>query len=193
MEINPLRVTGNWRDGWALDVHTTSSTRRTDGGFDNVYSPLGKALNQCKYHQDFLQVDMLADAVSEFLLARRILPRIHAIIPMPPSDTSRSFQPVQEIAKRVAEGTGLSFAPDFLVKVRSTPALKNLDDPQSRRQELEGVFRVDDLSLAGTWVVLFDDVFRSGETLRAATEAALTQGKVGKVYVLTLTKTRTNR
>ena len=193
MEINPLRVTGNWRDGWALDLHTTSSTRRPDGGFDNIRSPLGEDLYHCKYQQDFSKVDILADVVSEFLLTRVILPRIHAIIPMPPSDTPRSFQPVQEIAKRVAERTGLLFAPNFLVKVRSTPALKNLDDTQSRRQELEGVFRVDDLSLRGRWVLLFDDVFRSGETLHAATEAALTQGKMEKVYVLTLTKTRTNR
>jgi predicted amidophosphoribosyltransferase len=193
MEINPLRVTGNWRDGWALDLHTTSSTRRPDGGFDNIRSPLGEELYQCKYQQDFSKVDVLADAVSEFLLTRKILPRIQAIIPIPPSDTSRAYQPVPEIAKRVADRTGLSFAPNFLVKVRNTPPLKNLDDTQSRRQQLEGVFRVDDLSLKGRWVLLFDDVFRSGETLHAATEAAVTQGKVEKVYVLTLTKTRTHR
>ncbi len=192
MEINPLRLAGNWRDGWALDLHTTSSTKRPDGGFDTLYTPVGGDLNQCKFHHDLSKVDSLADAASEFLLTRMILPRIHAIVPVPPSDTSRAYQPVLEIARRVADRTGLLLAPKFLVKVRSTAQLKGLEDTASRRQQLDGAFRVD-LSLEGKWILLFDDVFRSGETLRAATEVALAQGKVGKVYVLTLTKTRTKR
>jgi predicted amidophosphoribosyltransferase len=62
-----------------------------------------------------------------------------------------------------------------------------------RKQELQGAFAVKDRSLAGKSVLVFDDLYRSGETLRAVTTALHTNGKVARVYVLTITKTRTKR
>ncbi len=193
MEVSPIRLLGNWRDGWALDQHTVSSEKRPDGGFDNTRTALGEELYRCKYQYEAARLDTLAEVASQFLLARAILPRFAAIVPVPASDPSRPHQPVREIAIRIGRRTNLACAPEYFVKENPTSPLKNIEDRDSRRDELVGAFRVHDQRFAGRWILLFDDVFRSGETLRAATEAALTQGKVGKVYVMTLTKTRTNR
>ena len=42
-------------------------------------------------------------------------------------------------------------------------------------------------------ILLFDDLFRSGATLRAITEVLMQQGQAFTVRVLTLTKTRRNQ
>ena len=62
-----------------------------------------------------------------------------------------------------------------------------------RRQELEGAFAVVDQRFADMHVLLFDDLFRSGETMKAVTVALLFLGKVGGVSVVTATSTRSNR
>jgi len=122
-----------------------------------------------------------------------VLPYLAAIIPVPPSDTNRPFQPVQELAVRIGQKINLPVRLDYLVKVKLTEALKGIEDSASRKQQLQGAFKVQDLSLAGKYVLVFDDLFRSGETLKAITEVLYVQGKVARVYVLTITKTRTRR
>ncbi|MFL5384242.1 MAG: hypothetical protein ACJ8GN_17105 [Longimicrobiaceae bacterium] len=42
-------------------------------------------------------------------------------------------------------------------------------------------------------MLVFDDLFRSGETLNEITHTLMEQGKVDRVYVLTLTRTRSLR
>jgi predicted amidophosphoribosyltransferase len=42
-------------------------------------------------------------------------------------------------------------------------------------------------------VLLFDDLYRSGETLKEITRVLMEEGQVSKVFVLTITKTRRKR
>jgi competence protein ComFC len=56
-EINPIRIYGNWQVGWALDVHTISSTYlgMDPSGYehyDTVRSPMGELLYKLKYKHD---------------------------------------------------------------------------------------------------------------------------------------------
>ena len=97
------------------------------------------------------------------------------------------------LALQIGVKAGLSVATDTLLKIRETEALKNLESADSRREELMDAFEVRGRSLRNKYVLLFDDIYRSGETLRAATETLYKQGKVERVYVLTLTRTRTKR
>ncbi|MDQ6604506.1 MAG: ComF family protein [Chloroflexota bacterium] len=191
--INEQRLQGNWRNGSALDLHTIASNLRADGGFDTQRTALGETLYQLKYHADQSKIEPLADVIATFLQSRRVFPKLSAIIPVPPSDTHRSFQPVERLAIRIGEKTGLLCLLDYLVKIKATQALKTLEDPVRRREQLKGAFEVGDLTLSGKSVVLFDDIYRSGETLRAITEVLHSQGKIQNVYVLTVTKTRTKR
>jgi len=55
---------------------------------------------------------------------------------------------------------------------------------------LKNAFSVTSNVLNGQSILLIDDLYRSGATLNAITEILYNQGKVRKVYVLTLTKTR---
>ena len=71
--------------------------------------------------------------------------------------------------------------------------MKNIEDPTLRYEELAGAFRIADARYEGGRVILIDDLFRSGETLSAIAAALKEQGKVARVVVLTMTKTRSRR
>jgi predicted amidophosphoribosyltransferase len=83
---------------------------------------------------------------------------------------------------------------DYLIKVKETSSLKNIDDSTTRKEELKDAFKVKDKRrYAGKSLLVFDDIYRSGETLTEITRVLYEEGKVKEVYVLVLTKTRTKR
>jgi predicted amidophosphoribosyltransferase len=187
-----IRLSGPWRAGWALDIHVVASTLRDDGTYDTVRSALGQQLFELKYRNVGEHVDALAEAASRFigtLLVRRYLA---ALIPVPPS-APRSFQPVTEVARAIGEKTGLPVVEDYLLKIKQTQSLKDIFDTTERKAQLAGAFATADGRFAGKRVLLFDDLFRSGETLSEITRTLMEEGKVDRVYVLTLTRTRSLR
>jgi competence protein ComFC len=191
--IKEIRLEGNWRYGWALDLHTLSSIPRSGGGFDTDRTPVGDLLYHLKYYLDRSKSEPLAEIVAGFLRSRLVFPFLAAIIPVPPSNTSRPFQPVQELAIQIGQKTGLPCPLDYLIKVNPTEPLKGIEDPAKRKEQLKDAFGVQGTALAGKYVVVFDDIYRSGETLRAITDVLHNQGRISRVYVLTVTKTRAKR
>lgn len=70
--------------------------------------------------------------------------------------------------------------------------LKSIEDDEKRREILRNNFEVD-LRYANKKILLFDDLYRSGDTLNEITETLYSQGRVNNVYVATLTKTRVKK
>lgn len=198
MNIDPKMIIGNWTHGWALDQHTL---RSTSGGSDSSMHPefdterteLGDSLYKLKYRADMAQVEPIARTVAVFIRNRSELSDIKAVLAVPPSDTRRSFQPVQALAAGIGALLGLPAPDDYLLKTKQTQPLKGVADKRTRRGELEGAFAVLDQRFADMHVLLFDDLFRSGETLKAVTAALLFQGDAAMVSVVTATSTRSNR
>jgi len=198
MNIDPKMIIGNWAHGWALDQHTVCSTA---DGFANDMHPqftterteFGEALYKLKYRADMTRVEPIARTVADFIRSRSELADIKAILAVPPSDTRRSFQPVAVLTASIGEMLGLPTPDDYLLKSRQTLPLKGMTGKRSRRGELENAFAVIDQRFANMHILLFDDLFRSGETLKAVTVALLFLGNAAKVSVVTATSTRTNR
>lgn len=194
MEFNSIQnLKGKWKVGWAIDLHTVSSTPIDDNHFDTVRTEIGELLYQLKYCKDVSKIQLLADIVVDFLKTRLVTPYLSAIIPIPPSDITRTSQPVYEIAKVVGEKLKLKVDYDYLLKIRPTSQLKSIDDPEERRKILADVFQVKDQRYAGKKVLLFDDLYRSGETMNVATQVLIDSGHVNNVYVLAITKTRSKK
>jgi predicted amidophosphoribosyltransferase len=207
MNIHFYNIDGNWDIGYALDLHTLQSIPIFDidesgeevcVGWDTTRSEVGEALYRLKYRGDRTQIEPLAETVAAFL---RSLPTqdnnpinqvIKAIIPVPPSE-ARSFQPVIAVADLIGHKMGIPVPHDYLLKIKRTTALKGMNDLAQRHAELDGAFSVADQRFEGMKVLLFDDLFRSGETMGAITQVLKNDGKVGKVYVLALTVTRSRR
>ena len=196
VEIHPKKIRGKWAEGYALDLHTTSSTFLGYDGyghpqFETVRSELGELLYKLKYRADPSAVDSIAETAAEFLKEKWRID-VALIVPVPPSDTSRKRQPVLEVATAISDRTGIELCLEGVAKVKQTPQLKNVFDFKERVAALEGAFTVEKAKIQGKRVLLFDDLFRSGATMNTITECLMTDGGAEVVYALTLTRTRSS-
>lgn len=190
--IHPIKLTGNWYEGYSLDIHTISSQligydQYGHEYFDTQRSELGELVYKLKYGLNKAALKEIVITSTNFLLKDWTLV-VDAIVAVPPSK-SRDFQPVAEIAKGISSNVKIPYV-DLLKKVKDTPELKNVSDYQRRHQILNGAFGVKSLALKGKRVLLVDDLYRSGATLNAITDTLYSSGKLKRVYVMTMTKTR---
>lgn len=192
-QFQSRQILGKWRKGFALDLHTISSTAvgYNEYGhmqFETVRSELGELLYKLKNRGDQSVLPEIVAAAVEALTPSR--DKIDIIVPVPPS-THRAVQPVSLLASGISAKLNIPVV-NAIQKIKDTPQLKNVYDLDERIKLLEGAFKVDS-SVAGKRVLLFDDLYRSGATMNAITAALLDDGKVSDVMALTITKTRSNQ
>ncbi|RKY11613.1 MAG: ComF family protein [Planctomycetota bacterium] len=193
IQISPKRIRGEWASGYALDMHTLSSecigyNEYGHAQFDTKRSEMGELLYRLKYKSDRSVLKIIIDAVVEFVKSKDW--QVDVLIPVPPSSTTRSFQPVLSIAKGVSKLLLLRLCQDCVVKVKEMPELKNVYELDKRMELLKDAYAVVRREVVDRKILLFDDLYRSGATLNAITQALKQKGKVKDVYVLTLTMTR---
>jgi competence protein ComFC len=194
INISPRKIYGNWFEGYALDVHTISSEflGYDEFGhqvFDTKRSEMGELLYKLKYKQDKKVIPDIVEVTVNFI-NNNWKDIINGIIPVPPSRTQRKLQPVIEIARGIGNSLGIPLYDNILLKSKEKSELKNVFDFHDRLEILRDNFIIDNKIVRGKQILLFDDLFRSGATLTAATDVLYKQGNVEKVYVLTLTRTR---
>ena len=114
------------------------------------------------------------------------------IIPVPPSNFNRPYQPIYELARKLVE-SGFNVDFDFLIKTKSTPPVKEINDSILRKNLLMNIFEVRDLRYKNKKILLFDDFFRSGDTLFSIANILKEKGFAKEVSAFTITKTRTKR
>jgi len=194
ININPRKIYGNWFEGYVLDLHTISSIfcGYDEFGhevFGTKRSELGELLYRLKYRQDQNAIDDLTEVVIDFI-NNKWKDIIDGIIPIPPSSAHRKLQPVIEIARRMSDGLGIPLHDNVLINAKEKPELKNVFDFHDRLEILKSNYIINGELIKGKNILLFDDLYRSGATLNAATEVIYRKGKAEKIYVLTLTRTR---
>lgn len=117
-------------------------------------------------------------------------PTLTMVIPMPPSKSGRTEQPVFILANALGKRLGLAVRLDAVAKLRKTPQLKNVYDYDERMCLLDGAFSADPSVVSEHKVLLFDDLYRSGATTSSVTKVLYEQGKAAEVYALAVTRTR---
>jgi len=192
--FNAQPITGNWRSGYALDLHTISSIHIgvDEWGhdrFDNTYSELGLLMNRLKYKQEQTAAGEIIAAAVQFVQSKKT--NFDLIIPVPAS-TPRAVQPVQLLAEGIGAALGLPVV-CCITTTRPSAQLKGITDPEKRKEALDGLHDVDAKHVRSKNVLLFDDLFRSGSTMNAITDVLLKQGRAANVFALTITRTRSNR
>jgi competence protein ComFC len=195
VDIKPTRISGRWRNGFALDAHTTSSEvlGHDEYGhprFQTNRSEIGELLYKAKYHSDKSVIPAIAEAVGSFV--ESFLPAMDLIVAVPPS-TPRREQPLILIARALAAKINVSLSEDCVWKIRETPQLKNAYDYDQRWRLLDGAFEVDSALAAGKTLLLLDDLYRSGATLNAITSALYDKGGAKDIFALTITRTRSRQ
>lgn len=191
----PQKIVGNWAQGFALDLHSSSSEfmGHDEYGhpmFSTVRTEVGEALYQLKYSQDPNQVGRLAATAAAFVKSWKCAADL--LVPVPAS-RRRRVAPVFLVGQKLAGLLGLEFAPDAVKRTKQLPELKNVVDFGERQKLLAGAHTVDFKKVRGRRVLLFDDLFRSGATMNAVADVLLNKGGASKVFALTLTRTRSSR
>jgi len=159
--------------------------------FDTKRTELGELVYQLKYQGRSDAAVRIAATMAKFLSDKPILlSHIDLVVPMPAS-TQRAVQPVNSIASKLAKTLKKPYSGNAIQKTRKTGSLKNITDPEQRRDALEGAFEGDKAQLNGKRVILVDDLYRSGATANAVTLALLAAG-ASRVYFLAATRTRSN-
>ena len=192
--INPRKISGNWTSGYALDVHTLSSTHlgmdeRGHDVYDTKRSEIGELLYRLKYRGDQEAAKEIIAAAADFVRPSR--GKFDLIVPVPPSG-ARAVQPVIILANGIGAALDLPVA-DCIATTRPATQLKGVMDAERRKEMLAGLHSVDAKVTTGKSILLFDDLFRSGSTMNAITELLLGAGKAASVRALTITRTRSNQ
>jgi len=192
--FQPKKLPGRWREGYALDLHTVSSTYLGDDEFghprfETIRSEIGELLYKLKFGSDQTVVSAIAEALEKFLSDWR--PGVDVIVPVPPS-TERTLQPVTVLVEELGRRLDIATI-KCIKKVRDTPQLKNVTDFDERLHLLEGLHEVDPSEIRGKRILLFDDLYRSGATMNAITDILYDSGGAAEVFALTVTRTRSNR
>lgn len=149
------------------------------------------AIQDLKFRGNFLNARKLAWYMARELQQRNLSGRFDVIVPVPlyPRDErKRGFNQSRRLAEWVARYTSSPLLCDLLFKVSPTKKQHELTS-QERRKNLEGAFRTAGRErIIGKRILLIDDVFTTGSTLR---ECAFVLRKSGAGEVLCLTAART--
>ncbi len=191
MDVNIKQIDGNWELGFAMDKHMLWA--RPNGvnqwGYTNwekERTPVGEAVYQLKYQEDWTQVQPLAACLHEH--AFRLFENIGFIVPMPASNR-RDRQPVTEIANAFAALVNRPCFDNLLLKAPGGVSLKDLDTKEEKVAAIGNSFSVNPMiTNEGRWnVLVIDDLFHTGASMEAACNALRGYNKVGNVYVAALT------
>ena len=190
-----IKIDGNWKAGYSIDLHTISSVYLGDNfdgqpQFDNERSEMGELINRLKYHSDETAIPKIIEIINKNL---KNITAVDFIIPVPPSNIKRAFQPVYQIVEGLGKSSTVTVLKNALFKT-DIEELKSITNPAQREALLRDSLKLNpNIDITNRSILLVDDVYRSGATVRAVTDLLYNQAKVKSVYVLTMTKTRSNR
>lgn len=187
------------RFGRAIDAYTIGSTLMDGKTFENMYSELGGLVHELKYGNPNDQAfERLVDEILYIALptldSLGFLKVPHlAVVPMP-STTEREFDPVARLAQKIAARFDLPYRDDVLIKNSNVHA---------KRLELGCEFADGDFesipfskttpatnSQDQIPLLIIDDVYGEGRSLRACLRALSHAGHDGRVYFLSMVYTR---
>jgi ComF family protein len=121
-----------------------------------------------------------------------VLPRVECLVPIPihrHKENVRGFNQSVLVGQEIAEEMGWNFESGLLIKKKRTVSQTELSG-EKRRLNLRGAFAISQLNSAfkiPDSIVLFDDVFTTGSTIKEAARV-LKKAGVSKVWGLTIAR-----
>ncbi|MDH7498586.1 MAG: ComF family protein, partial [Syntrophomonadaceae bacterium] len=160
------------------------SIARAVGPYENEFKIAIKILKfLCRRYIALRMGEMMAEVVRR---EPRFWP-LDLVVPVPISQANlleRGFNQSEVLARYVARSLKLPRATDLLVRVKETPSQRELSR-REREENLRQAFRVTEPErVKGKSVLLVDDVYTTGSTVRECAHALLAAGAI-RVAVIT--------
>lgn len=185
--LNPVRIYGTWDEGVVLDSHMLKSVflgydENGKEKFENTRTELGDLIYRFKYQKDKSCLNGIMEMIKDVLDKWNLKEKIDVVIPVPPSNKKRIYQPVFEIAKEIAKYLNKECVIDMLSK-------------ESELQIKDG-YSVNGMIIKNKKVenkksiLVIDDLFSTGATLNEVCRVLKTDDNIYKIYCLALTKTK---
>jgi len=140
--------------------------------FATTRPPVGELLYKLKNRGDAAAMAEIVDAAAAFLKGWGV--GLDAMVPVPPSNTSRKHQPVIAVANALSDVFGIPVCEGCVMKVKRTGQLQDVFDFAKRTEILTGAFTVDAATTKGKRLLLLDDLYRSGRTVSTIAQLLLT-------------------
>ncbi|SRR6266540_2022390 len=188
VEVHPEPIEGPWDEGFVLDRHVISSRPIGYVGehmqFETTRSPLGELVYQLKYRSG--KPDDIVETAVAFI-RQRWSGVIDCVVPPPPS-LHRTKQPAVLIAEGIATGLGVPTLVSAAIKATATQQMKNVP-LHERTPLLSAAIQTGSDSVQGRRVLLVDDLWETGSTLRRVAEV-LRQMGAPEIKALAMTRTK---
>jgi|SRR3990172_6976783 len=188
IEIHPEPIRGPWIEGFVLDRHVIKSAPIGYYGqhmqFDTVRSELGELIYQLK-NRNGPPGDIIETAAD--FVAKQWTCRIDCLIAAPPS-VQRAKQPAVVLAEGIAALLKLELLDGVVVKAKPTAAMKDVP-PDKRSALLKGAIQAGPTSVAGRRVLIVDDLWQTGGTMRRVAEVVTAMG-ASEIRALAMTRTK---
>lgn len=178
-------------------THSKCLKKRSLDGSVSIWTYEGvvrKAITKLKYRFAYEIAKELAETGSKNLKSKfTALPKKAILTPIPLHPLRynwRGFNQSEEIGKLIAKEMGWRFISDILVRKKQTVPQANLSE-KARQQNVKGIFVLNafrrSLFTDHQSLILFDDVWTTGATLREAGKVLKHNG-ADKVWGLTITR-----
>lgn len=105
--LKPIKIYGTWDEGIVIDYHMLKSKflgydENGKEKFENIRTEIGELLYRYKYKKDKKCLSDIMKIVTDILDNWKIKEQFDVVIPIPPTNKNRVYQPVYEIAKQVS-------------------------------------------------------------------------------------------
>ena len=181
--LNVIPLLGNFDFGYALGQYSEPVGTHTEK------TQVGRLLHRFKYQFDQNAGLILADLAAELINSRNLLKSSDFIVTIPPSFTSRPFDPVSFLAERISKRTGIRWERDVIKRTRITKLQKRILDKAGKEENVISTFRLNNSpSISEKKILLLDDLYDSGATINQISPI-LRKARADKIFALVLAKT----
>ncbi len=181
--LNMISLKGDFDSGYALGRYSQPK------GAHGQKTQVGELLHRFKYQFEQNAGEILADLSAELIDSRSSLKSSDFIITVPPSFTSRPFDPISFLAERISKRTGIRWEKDVIKRTRITKLQKGIFDKAGKEENVISTFRLNNpLFISEKRILLFDDLYDSGATINQIAQI-LRRANANRIFVLVLAKT----